>query len=54
MYVPGEDGASSLKDCYLELDVNVTQRAGGHARYADGDHKKLLNLGSFASFKNTD
>ena len=39
-----------MKDCYLELDVNVTHRAGGHARYADGDHIKLVNLGSFASF----
>ena len=34
-----EDSASSLKDSYIEMDFNVTQRAGDHARYADGDHK---------------
>ena len=34
-----------MKDSYLELDFNVTHRAGAHARYADGDHIKLVKLG---------
>ena len=29
--IPREEKAFSLKDTYLELDFNVTQRAGAHA-----------------------
>ena len=39
-----------MKDVYLEIDVNVTHRAGAHARYADGDHIKLVKLGPYAFF----
>ena len=28
--IPREDSAISLKDSYLELDFNVTHRAGAH------------------------
>ena len=38
----------SLKDSYLELDFSVTQRAGAHARYEDGDFLRLVNLGPIA------
>ena len=48
--IPREDSAISLKDSYLELDFNITHRAGGHARYADGDHIRLVNLGPVALF----
>ena len=43
-----QDSAVSLKDSYLELDFNVTHRAGAHARYADGEHIRLVNLGLIA------
>ena len=39
-----------MKDSYQELDFNVTHRAGAHARYADGDHIGLVNLGPIALF----
>ena len=39
-----------MKDSYLELDFNVNHRAGGHDRYADGDHIRLVNLGPIALF----
>ena len=39
-----------MKDSYLELDFNVTHRAGAHARYADGDHIWLTDFGPFALF----
>ena len=39
-----------MKDSYLELDFRVTDRAGAHARYADGDHIRLVNLGPIALF----
>ena len=42
-HIPREDSAISLKDSYLELDFNVSHRAGAHARYADGDHIRLVN-----------
>ena len=48
--IHGEDSAISLKDGYIELDFNVTHRAGFHARYADGDHIRLLTLGSIFFF----
>ena len=38
-----------MKDSDLELDFNATHRAGGHARYADGEHIRLVNLGPTAS-----
>ena len=40
-----------MKDSYLELDFNVTHRAGAHARHLDGDHIRLVNLGPIALFK---
>ena len=43
--IPGEVSAISLMNSYLELDFCVTHRAGAHARYADGDHKRIVNLG---------
>ena len=46
--IPTEDSAISLKDSYLELDFNVTERAGAHARYADDNHIILVNLGPIA------
>ena len=48
--IPREESAISLKDSYLELDFNVTNRAGAQARYADGDHIISVNLGSIALF----
>ena len=39
-----------MKVIYFELDFNVTDRAGGYARYADGDHIGLVNLCPFALF----
>ena len=48
--IPREDSAISLKDSYLELDFNVTHRAGAHARYINGDHIRLVNLGPVALF----
>ena len=50
--IPRQDTAISLKDSYLELDFNVTYEAGAHARYADGEHIRLVNLGPIALFKN--
>ena len=49
--VPREDNANPLKDSYHEVDYDVTHRAGGHARYAGGDHIRLVSLGTFALFK---
>ena len=48
--IPREDSAISMRDCYLELDFIVTHRASAHARYADGDHIRLVNLGPIALF----
>ena len=45
-----EDSAISFKKSYIELDFNVTYRAGAHAQYTDGDHIKLVNLGPNALF----
>ena len=39
-----------MRDAYLEVDFNVEHRAGAQARYADGDHIKLINLGPVALF----
>ena len=49
--IPREDSAFSLKDSYLQLDFRVAHRAGAHARYGDGDHIRLVNLGPIALFK---
>ena len=46
--IPRKDSAISFKDGYLELEFKVTHRAGGHARYADGDHLSSVNLGPIA------
>ena len=48
--IPRGDSTISLKHSYLELDFNVTCRAGAHARYADGDHIRLVNSGPTALF----
>ena len=42
--IPRDYSTISVKDSYLELDINVTRRAGGHARHADRDHISLVNL----------
>ena len=47
-----EDNAISLKGNYLEMDFKVIHRAGGHVRYEDGDHIRLVNLGPIAFFNN--
>ena len=48
--IPRLDSAISLKHSNLEIDFNVTHRAGAHARFADGDHMRLANLGPIALF----
>ena len=48
--IPKEDSAIPLKVSYLEIEFNLTHKAGAHARYADGDRKKVVNLGPFALF----
>ena len=45
-----ENSAVSLKDSYFEIVFNVTHRAGAHARYADGDQIRLVNLTIIALF----
>ena len=40
----------SLRDSYLELGFSVNHRADALARYADGDHIRLVNLGPKALF----
>ena len=37
-----------MRDSYLELDFDATHKAG--ARYAYGDHIRLVNLGPIALF----
>ena len=39
-----------MKDSYIELDFNVTHRAGAHGRNVDGDHTRLVHLGPIALF----
>ena len=39
-----------MKDSYLDLDFNVTHRAGAHARYVDNARIRLVNLGPIALF----
>ena len=48
--ISGEDSTISLKNIYLEFDFNVTQRAGGHARYAVGVQIGLVNISLIALF----
>ena len=48
--IPRENSAISFKDNHFELDLNVTHRAGAHARYADSDHIRLLSLGPIVLF----
>ena len=48
--IPFKVVAIPLKRSYLGLDFNVTHRAGAHAPYADGNHIKLVNLGSIDLF----
>ena len=45
-----QDSAISLSDSYLQLDFNGAHRAGARARYVDGDHLRLINLGPIAFF----
>ena len=51
--IPREDSVISLNDNYLELDFIVTQKAGGHARYSDDDHIRLVNFAVFSKYKLT-
>ena len=39
-----------MKGSYIELDFNVTHRAGANGRYADGDYVGSVDLGSIALF----
>ena len=39
-----------MKDGYLELNSNVTHRAGAHAWYTDVDQIRLVNLDPIALF----
>ena len=39
-----------MKENSIELDFNVNHRAGAHARFADNDHIRLVNLGPIALF----
>ena len=48
--IPRQDAAISLEDSYLELDFNVTHRAGAHDRHVDNDHIRLVNLDTIALF----
>ena len=43
--MPGEHGAISSKDSYIELEVSVTQKSGAHENYAVGDHVTSVVLG---------
>ena len=45
-----EDSAKLVNYSYFEAASNVTHRAGAHARYADGDHIILVNLGPITFF----
>ena len=45
-----KDTLISLKDSYLEIDFNVTHRAGAPDRYIDKDPIRLVNLGPVALF----
>ena len=47
-----EDCTNSFKDNYLELDFNVTHRAGDYTRYADGDNIRGVKSGGIAFFIN--
>ena len=48
--IASEDSALSLRDSFLELDFNVTHRAGAHARFVDNHHIRLVNLRPTALF----
>ena len=39
-----------MKDSNLDLDFNISHKAGPHARSADNDHIKFVNLGPTALF----
>ena len=45
-----DDSAISLKDSNLELHSEVCHIADAQARYADGNHRGLVNLGHIAFF----
>ena len=47
--IPRQDGTTSLKDCYLQFEFNVTHRAAVHAQYADRIPTGLVKLGPVAS-----
>ena len=47
---PRGDSAISLKDSYRELDFCVIHKTDARARYADGDHIRLVNLGRIELF----
>ena len=48
--MPRKDGAIRLKYIYLELQPDVKHKAPAGTIFADGDHKRLLNLGPITSF----
>ena len=48
--IPGENIAFSLEDSFLVRGFIVTHRVDGHARYADCDHIRLVNLCPIAFF----
>ena len=50
--IPREVSAISIKDSYLELDFNVTHRAGADARFAESNQIKVVLLGPIALFNN--
>ena len=45
-----EVSANYLKDNFADLDFDVTDRADGHARYADVDHIGKVHLGPIVLF----
>ena len=51
-YIKIEDSAISLKNSYLELDLNVIHWARGHAWYSDGYDIRLVSLDPIALFEN--
>ena len=48
--IPRQVSTTSLKDCNLEIEFNVTHRATAHAQYADLIPIGLVKIGPVASF----
>ena len=49
--IPREDSVISLLNIYLDLSFEVIKRAD-NSRYANGNDKRLVNLGPVALFSN--